>query len=240
MRQHIPIKLQEFPELDEERHVEKSLEESAPECVLRFPFFDKEWNGGSIDFYESEAFDHFPEMHKVQSMLATEDYNNFPMSPGDCHFWEMLKSCSASEIYFLDSYFSAANLARLLDIIDYMDCQIDRATTHIVIYTCARDEWKALKSEFEKQNDQYARLEKMTLTICCIDKTMSLKMHDRFALLGKSLWHFGASAGAMHTDINAYSGPWSDKDGKCMEFMRSLREHHVVEAVSTIRRRMKQ
>ena len=171
-------------------------------------------------------------------MISTDEYNKFSTSPGDYYFWGKLKSCPASEIYFLDSYFSAANLARLLNIANSMDCQRDRTTTHIVIYTCVGDEWKNLKNEFGKQHARYSRLEKMTITICCVDKRMASKMHDRFALLGNLLWHFGASAGAMHTNMNAYSGPWLDKDGKCMEFMQDLHDHHVVDEVSTTRKEM--
>ena len=233
MRHRITIKIQELHEPREERRADSNSGEKQQECLLRFPFFNKVWNGGNIDEYEGDALDHFPETYNVRAMISKVEYNKFSTSPGDNYFWGKLKSCPASEIYFLDSYFSAANLARLLNIANSMDCQIDRTTTHIVIYTCVGDEWKKLKNEFGKRHAKYLCLEKMTITICCVEKSMASKMHDRFALLGNLLWHFGASAGAMHTNINAYSGPWLDKDGKCMEFMRDLHNHHVVDEVST-------
>ena len=226
--------------LDKNDQVESGANLKDVGCVLRFPFFNKKWSGDSIDLYEDDTLNHFPDRNEVLTMLAADDYNSFPKSPGDRHFWESLRNCAAVEIYFLDAYFSAANLARLSDVIDYMDGQIDRGETRICIYTCSGDEWEALKKEFEKRHDKYARLEKVSLAICCIEKNMAKKMHDRFVLLGKSLWHFGASAGAMHTNINAYSGPWPDNDGKCIEFMRNLREHHVANEVSTMRKGMRQ
>lgn len=236
---HIPIQLHELPELGKETSAEASLEEKHPECFIRFPFFDKVWNGSDIDVYEDDALDHFPEVCEVWAMLSSDEYNKFSMSPGDRHFWKNLKCCPASEIYFLDPYFSAANLARLFDVAKSMDCQSDRELTCIFIFTCAGDEWKALKSEFEKHHDLYAGLEKISLTVCRINEIIARKVHDRFAVLGSSLWHFGASAGAMHTNIHAYSGPWPDKGGKCMEFMRGLRKHHVADEVSTMRKGMR-
>ena len=193
------------------------------ECVLRFPFFNKVWNDEVIDFYESDALDHFPTKDNVWFMLPTGDYEKFPMSPGDAFFWNNLKSCSAPEIYFFDSYFSKKNLARLLDIILFMDSQIRQAETHIYIYTVPGNEMTSLETEFAKHQEEYPRWEKLKLSIYCIKQGIAAKMHDRFALLGQSLWHFGASAGAMHTNINAYSGPWPDKGGKCREFMRDIR-----------------
>lgn len=205
------------------------------ECTLRFPFFNKDWAGGSIDIYEDDALDHFPETRTVWSMIKTDAYNRFPMSPGDVHFWDCLKRCSAREIYFLDSYFSAKNLVRLWDVLKYMDCQYDRGATDVRVYTGDKHEWACLRDEFKKLCEIGLGFEKITLRICRLDDNLLGKMHDRFVSLGKYFWHFGASAGAMHTNINAYSGPWPDKCGKCVEFMRDLREHYVVEEVSTLR-----
>jgi len=240
MRRHIQIQLHELSELGKESHAKTSLEEKFPESFLRFPFFDKVWDGGMIDVYEEDALDHFPETCEVWTMLPTDEYNKFSMSPGDQHFWKCLRCCPASEIYFLDPYFSAANLARLLDVAKSMDCQGDRGSTCICICTCAGDEWKNLKSEFERHRDLYAKLEKISLVACSIKGTMAGKIHDRFALLGNSLWHFGASAGAMHTNIHAYSGPWLDKGGKCMEFLRGLCKYYVEDEVSTMQKGMRE
>lgn len=208
-------------------------------CVLRFPYFNKVWASDSIDYYEDDALNRFPIISEVLSLLNTEAYNDFPMSPGDAHFWKCLKSCSATEIYFLDSYFSAKNLARLLDVLKYMDCQSDRELTEIRVYTCAKHEWCCLKNEFERCREEPVRFEKIKLFICRLDDWLLDKLHDRFALLGSSLWHFGASAGAMHTNINAYSGSWLDKTGSCMEFMRNLRDRYVAEEMSTIQMEVK-
>ena len=136
--------------LDKNDQVESGANLKDVGCVLRFPFFNKKWSGDSIDLYEDDTLNHFPDRNEVLTMLAADDYNSFPKSPGDRHFWESLRNCAAVEIYFLDAYFSAANLARLSDVIDYMDGQIDRGETRICIYTCSGDEWEALKKELGK------------------------------------------------------------------------------------------
>lgn len=211
------------------------------ECTLRFPYFNKAWADDDIDFYEGDALDHFPLISDVWPLLNTDTYNAFPMSPGDARFWKFLKSCSANEIYFLDAYFSSKNLLRLCEVLKDMDRQCDRRLTDICIYTVIGHEWDGLRGVFDELLKDGVRFEKMTLTICCLNAALSGKLHDRFALLGKNLWHFGASAGAMHTNINAYSGPWLDKNGKCLEFMREIRMHHLfVDEVSTMRKGVEQ
>lgn len=221
------------PDTGQDNQYDVGIEAESEKCVLRFPFFKKVWADDRIDFYENDTLDRFPEIVDVWSMLKADAYNEFPMSPGDAYFWNRLKSCSAREIYFLDSYFSANSLARLWGVLNDMDRQYDRQMTDVRLYTVAGHEWGDLKKEFEAWRKEKMKFEKITLAICRLDVKLSGKMHDRFVLLGKSLWHFGASAGAMHTNINAYSGPWPDKNGKCMEFMRNLRDHYIVEELST-------
>jgi len=208
-------------------------------CVLRFPYFNKVWSDLDINLYEDDALDHFPVLSEIWTMLNTEAYNNFPMSPGDSYFWRQLTCCSAEEIYFLDSFFSAANLSRLWRVLEGMDHQCDRQLTNVCVYTVSGHEWDILKNQFEKLRKDGARLEKITFSIYCLKASLAERLHDRFALLGDSLWHFGASAGAMHTNINAYSGPWSDKGAKCRGFMRNIREQrHFVDKVSTVQEEM--
>ena len=208
-------------------------------CTLRFPFFnrtfdDKAWDEDDIGSYEGDALDHFPVISEVWTLLIKDKYNAFPMSPGDSHFWKSLKSCSANEIYFLDAHFSLKNLLRLCKVLKDMDRQRDRRLTDVCIYMKKKNEWEGLKQKFDELKRGGTRFEKITLTIYCLRPALSEKLHDRFALLGENLWHFGASAGAMHTDINAYSGPWHDRNGKCMEFMREVRKYRLfIDEVST-------
>lgn len=227
LKRHKDIQLSRLFRLDNETPSDANADGGSAKCVLRFPFFNKAWNNDVIDFYEGDALEHFPVLHEVRAMLTTDEYGKFPMSPGDYYFWDSLKRCPFEEIYFLDLYFSGANLARLLDVMHSMDSQIDRGGTHIYIYTTLGNGLTTLETEFLKHRDECASLEKVKLTICCIEGNLAGKIHDRFALLGNSLWHFGAAVGAMHANLHAYSGPWLDQTGTCREFMRSLRDFHV-------------
>ena len=52
-------------------------------------------------------------------------------------------------------------------------------------------------------------------------------VHDRFALIDRKIWHFGAAIGAMHRSFNAFSGPWEDKDDEMKGFFHKLVEKFI-------------
>ena len=62
--------------------------------------------------------------------------------------------------------------------------------------------------------------------------------HDRFALVDNAIWHFGAAVGAMHKSINAFSGPWLDKDNsmRCL-LIEIMQEGVCLYPTKTIRAR---
>lgn len=74
--------------------------------------------------------------------------------------------------------------------------------------TCCGDEYKRLSAEYNEGREQIKYWVNVDITVYEI-KDRDL-LHDRFVLLGGNFWHFGASAGGMHTGLNAYSGPWPD------------------------------
>ena len=43
-------------------------------------------------------------------------------------------------------------------------------------------------------------------------------LHDRFAVVDGSLWHFGATVGGGHPSLNAASGPWSAEETRALDF----------------------
>ncbi len=47
-------------------------------------------------------------------------------------------------------------------------------------------------------------------------------VHDRFAIVDDSLWHFGSTVGGVHLSINAASGPWCAIETKAIEFFEQL------------------
>ena len=45
-----------------------------------------------------------------------------------------------------------------------------------------------------------------------LDKDSFPFLHDRFAVVDGSLWHFGSTVGGGHRGLTAASGPWSEDD----------------------------
>lgn len=43
-------------------------------------------------------------------------------------------------------------------------------------------------------------------------------IHDRFAIIDEELWHFGATVGGFHRDVNAASRGWSADAHKAVQF----------------------
>jgi len=43
-------------------------------------------------------------------------------------------------------------------------------------------------------------------------------IHDRFAIVDNELWHFGATVGGFHRDVNAASRGWNVENHKALEF----------------------
>ena len=43
-------------------------------------------------------------------------------------------------------------------------------------------------------------------------------LHDRFAIIDESLWHFGATVGGGHSGLTAVSGPWSATATRAVTF----------------------
>ena len=43
-------------------------------------------------------------------------------------------------------------------------------------------------------------------------------LHDRFAIVDGSLWHFGSTVGGGHPSLTAASGPWSASQTRAKEF----------------------
>ena len=43
-------------------------------------------------------------------------------------------------------------------------------------------------------------------------------LHDRFAVVDDALWHFGATVGGGHPNLNAASGPWPAEETRSVDF----------------------
>lgn len=44
-------------------------------------------------------------------------------------------------------------------------------------------------------------------------------IHDRFAIIDNELWHFGATVGGFHRDVNAVSRGWNADAHDAVQFL---------------------
>lgn len=47
-------------------------------------------------------------------------------------------------------------------------------------------------------------------------------IHDRFAIIDNELWHFGATVGGFHRDVNAVSRGWNAQTHDAVQFLIQL------------------
>ena len=51
-----------------------------------------------------------------------------------------------------------------------------------------------------------------------LDKHRFPFLHDRFAIIDGTLWHFGSTVGGGHLSLTAVSGPWASSETCALEF----------------------
>ena len=51
-------------------------------------------------------------------------------------------------------------------------------------------------------------------------------LHDRFAIVDGTLWHFGSTVGGSHSGLNAVSGPWSAEATHAVTFFNECWVSH--------------
>ncbi|MBS0907879.1 hypothetical protein JK229_22600 [Pantoea dispersa] len=47
-------------------------------------------------------------------------------------------------------------------------------------------------------------------------------LHDRFAIIDNELWHFGATVGGFHRDVNAVSRGWNAEAHDAVQFFETV------------------
>ena len=141
-------------------------------------------------------------------------------SPGDMYFWSELKKAADGTIYLVDLHFDQRNLNRIVWICEDFSKQFARVATKVVIITGRKSESKRLKEEYDCGREIFKEWKNVSLSICSIEDDDIL--HDRFVLFDGMIWHFGASAGAMHAGLSAYSGPWEDRKRSLETLLETL------------------
>lgn len=174
-----------------------------------------------------------------------------PMVPGVVDFWKEILNRNPQTVYFLDKYFSIKHINRIFLFSDNIRMSNEVPAFKIMIITGAvpSDRKASYDSEYDQEDDNvkyensknrldskihiamrdyHDRKLNNKVSYHILDKESCDLIHDRFVVIdGESekdccFWHFGASAGGMAARLNAYSGPWPDKDRRFCKFIESL------------------
>lgn len=130
-------------------------------------------------------------------------------------------------IWIVDPYFLIPERglppdSRIVTILDWMHDRL--AATDIRILTAEQKEVdESLIQFFQIREDELNVLNPRRHKRCSIQVNRRLKvnfkyLHDRFAIVDDELWHFGATVGGFHSEVNAASRGWSAVDSGAIEF----------------------
>ena len=80
-------------------------------------------------------------------------------------------------------------------------------------------ELEKMRNEMEWLVNQHRNDQRVNIHWCSkLDSNSFPFLHDRFAVVDGSLWHFGATVGGGHPSLNAASGPWSAEETRAVAF----------------------
>ena len=80
------------------------------------------------------------------------------------------------------------------------------------------------REELRRELTQYCNLNRVDTSrvnvrwSATLDNSSIPFLHDRFAIVDESLWHFGSTVGGGHPGLTAVSGPWSATRTRAEEF----------------------
>ena len=134
--------------------------------------------------------------------------------PGSPLFWNEIKAAK-ERVYLIDKHIDQAAFLRILEVLKERESGNHNALS-VILLTNPSKSFNALKTIYEG-----FKFSLTTVYVPRCDQCVIELMHDRFAVIDDAIWHFGATIGGMHECINAFSGPWTDPDGR----MRQLIEH---------------
>lgn len=96
----------------------------------------------------------------------------------------------------------------------------------IRILTGNHDEQEKIERDFKALEDILKESRTKIDPPINIELSFSLKnfnyIHDRFAIIDDELWHFGATVGGFHRDVNAASRGWNANTHKAVQFFETV------------------
>lgn len=160
---------------------------------------------------------HFPEMYQVDLRYKLGNFG----SDSDSMFELQLNSfTSAVEhslecVLILDPHFDDVGVKALAPALALSQANDIRLLTDG--RKEVRDRMKQILQSYRNMfSDQYGTAE--IFWSIGLDKREYPFLHDRFAVVDSTLWHFGSTVGGGHPGLTAASGPWSATETRGKHF----------------------
>jgi len=184
---------------------------------LRLPSFRQCADGGLV-MQDREAFQSLDDIKKRHIW----NDNSRQKSLGSNKFMSAFKGIQQTLIF--DSYFDKKAMLFLRDCLDPPPHNL----SHLFILTGHEfhAEVEPVFKELKLNLAMRPGRQRMVAGLLCELRAGSTPYpHDRFALLDGELWHFGATAGGIHGNVNAFSYGWRDEDVKFSAFFKAAWNH---------------
>lgn len=167
--------------------------------------------------YRDESRHHFPCINAIKARHAAQDVRLFE---------EFAKAIStAQQVLIIDKHLFSADgknpdhSRRFKKVQDWF--YTENIET-VKILTGHHDSQKEIEREFEKLTELITESRGKVAPPITIKLSFSLGevdyIHDRFAIIDNELWHFGATVGGFHRDVNAASRGWNAHSHNAVHF----------------------
>ncbi|EGM79748.1 hypothetical protein Rhein_0208 [Rheinheimera sp. A13L] len=164
-----------------------------------------------------ESHHHFPEYDAIMARYGVDDVRIVR---------EFEKAIStAQRVWIIDKHLfsedgkNPSHGRRIKKVVNWF------LTNHIQtirILTGHHDDQAEIEKEFKALEDSVTDGRAKVDDPLKVEISFALKdfdyIHDRFAIIDEELWHFGATVGGFHRDVNAASRGWSADAHKAVQF----------------------
>lgn len=159
--------------------------------------------------------------------LATIYARRHSLNPRPLDAFRNAVEKAAERIWIVDEYFlipdnDVSSDERILAILNWL--HTDLVASDIKILTSQHDEvTESVLELFEYRAEEINHRRGRQPMQCSIQINTRLNqkfncIHDRFAIVDDELWHFGATVGGFHADVNAASRGWDAEELGAIEF----------------------
>ncbi|MFF7109342.1 hypothetical protein [Pseudomonas sichuanensis] len=171
--------------------------------------------------YRDESRHHFPCISAIMARRAAPNVR--PVE-------EFEKAIStAQQVWIIDNHLFSADgqkpdhSRRINNVVNWF--QTDHIQS-IKILTGHHGSRKEIENAFENLKQDLTELRGQLGPPITIALSFSLRdadcIHDRFAIIDNELWHFGATVGGFHRDVNAASRGWNAETHDAVQFFDTV------------------